>query len=126
MGYPRNDRLITNARTLRKNMTRQERHLWYDCLRYCEPRFRRQEIIGSYIADFYCHEAKLVIELDGSQHFEPKEAKKDHARTAYFHTLGIRVLRFANNDIDQNLTGVCQTIIQVLEHCGVTAAFHFP
>ena len=71
-------------------------------------------------------EDALIVELDGSQHFETKEAKKDQARTAYFHTLGIRVLRFANNDIDQNLTGVCQTIIQVLEHCGVAAAFHFP
>ena len=126
MGNPRNNRLIANARTLRKNMTPQERHLWYDCLRYCEPRFRRQEIIGSYIADFYCHEAKLVIELDGSQHFEPKKEQKDRARTAYFHTLGIRVLRFANNEIDRSLIGVHQRIVQVLELCGVTAAFHFP
>ena len=126
MGHPRNDSLISNARILRKNMTRQERHLWYDCLRCCEPRFRRQEIIGSYVADFYCYEAKLVIELDGSQHFEPEKAQKDRARTAYFHTLGIRVLRFANNDIDQNFIGVYERIVQVLELCGVRAVFRFP
>ena len=66
MCNPRNKNLTDYARELRKNMTKEERHLWYDFLRYCTPRFRRQEIIGSYIADFYCHQAKLVIELDGS------------------------------------------------------------
>ena len=58
--------LRKRSQELRRQMTKEERHLWYDFLRYCTPRFRRQEIIGSYIADFYCHQAKLVIELDGS------------------------------------------------------------
>ena len=101
-------------------MTPQERHLWYDFLRYCTPRFRRQEMIGNYIADFYCHDAKLIIELDGSQHYEPLEREKDNARTAYFHTLGLRVLRFSNLDISRNFNGVCEAIILAAAHCKVT------
>ena len=68
---PRNKQLLPNAKVLRKNMTKEERHLWYDCLRFCKPRFRRQEIIGNYIADFFCQKAGLVVELDGAQHYEP-------------------------------------------------------
>ena len=117
MRLPRNRKVLPAARTLRKNLTRQERHLWYDFLRYCHPRFRRQEIIGSYIADFYCHEAKLLIELDGSQHYEPEQRDRDNARTSYFHEFGIKVLRFSNLDIDRNFDGVCQAIISALEHC---------
>ena len=77
MRYPRNNNNLSNARSMRKNLTPQERHLWYDFLRLCHPRFRRQEIIGSYIVDFFCYEAKLVVEIDGSQHFQPEEAAKD-------------------------------------------------
>ena len=125
MRYPRNTKLTSNARTLRKNMTKQERHLWYDCLRYCKPRFRRQELIGSYIADFFCHEAKLVIELDGSQHYEPEGMQKDAARTAYFHSLGIKVLRFSNADVDAKFDSVCQAVLQALEQCGAAAVLVF-
>jgi len=71
----RNNGLLSNAGVLRRDMTKEERHLWYDCLRYCKPRFRRQEIIGNYIADFFCYEARLAIELDGSQHYEPSAAE---------------------------------------------------
>ena len=71
MRYPRNANILQNARNLRKNMTAQERHLWYDFLRYCTPRFRRQELLGDYIVDFFCYDARLIIELDGSQHYEP-------------------------------------------------------
>ena len=121
MKYPRSTNLLSNARCLRKNMTPQERHLWYDCLRYIKPRFRRQEIIGSYIADFYCHQAGLVIEVDGSQHYEAAGKCKDHARTAYFHTLGLKVLRFSNADVNTRFEGVCQAVLLALEQCNLTA-----
>jgi len=124
MRYPRNTNITQYARTLRKNMTRQERHLWYDFLRYCKPRFRRQEILGNYIADFFCYEAKLVVELDGSQHYEPEERQRDNARSAYFHTLGIRVMRFSNADVDTKFDSVCQAVLLALEQCGVTASIH--
>ncbi len=114
MDHPRNSRLLSNARSLRKNMTKEERHLWFDFLRYCTPRFRRQEIIGNYIADFYCSKARLIIELDGSQHLEPDVLAYDAQRTAYFHSLGITVLRLYNTDIHDNFSGVCQHILDVL------------
>ena len=126
MRYPRNTNNLTNARSLRKNMTPQERHLWYDCLRFCKPRFRRQEMIGNYIADFFCYEAKLVIELDGSGHYEPEKVQQDNKRTSYFHSLGLRVLRFSNLDVDTNFQGVCETILLVLKECGVDGTFQIP
>ena len=126
MRYPRNANNLTNARSLRKNMTPQERHLWYDCLRFCSPRFRRQEMIGNYIADFFCYEAKLIIELDGSGHYEPEKARQDDQRTSYFHTLGLRVLRFSNLDVDTNFQGVCQTVLLALKECGVSGVFQVP
>jgi len=73
-------------------------------------RFRRQEIIGSYIADFYCDKAKLMIELDGSQHYEESGRQRDAQRTAYMESLGMRVLRFDNCDVMQNFEGVCQAV----------------
>ena len=125
MHLPRNTKNIANARNLRKNLTQEERHLWYDCLRYCTPRFRRQELIGNYIADFYCHAAKLVVEADGSQHYESYRNQYDQTRTAYFHTLGIKVLRFSNYDINQHFDAVCNAILLALEQCGVDAAINF-
>ena len=114
MRNPRNRDHLAYARELRKNMTKEERHLWFDFLRYCTPRFRRQEIIGDYIADFYCASARLVIELDGSQHLEPDELRYDAVRTAYFHSIHIKVIRFYNTDIQTNFDGVCQHILRVL------------
>ena len=69
MSLPYESKLIVRAKQLRKDATRQENHLWYDCLRGCPVRFQRQKAIDSFIADFYCHAAKLVIEVDGSQHY---------------------------------------------------------
>ena len=112
---PRNSNLTPLAKSLRRDMTKEERHLWYDCLRFCRPRFRRQEIIGNYIADFFCHEARLVIELDGSGHYEPERMEYDRARTLYFHSLGISVLRFSNADIHAHFREVCQSIWQYLD-----------
>lgn len=91
-------------------MTKEERHLWYDFLSTYPVRFRRQEIIGNYIADFYCDKAKLVIELDGSQHCEEDAIKKDEARTAYFNAQGIELIRVSNLDVMRNFEGVCTMI----------------
>ncbi len=121
MRHYRNQRLLSNARNLRKNMTRQERRLWYDCLRYIRPRFRRQEIIGDYIADFFCSKAQMIIEVDGSQHYEDKGLREDSARTTYFHALGIKVLRFSNKDVDTRFNGVAEAILLALQECGINA-----
>ena len=121
MRYPRNQKNLTKARSLRRNMTPQERHLWYDFLRYCKPRFRRQEIIGSYIADFFCYEAKLIVEVDGSQHFTPELRERDNARTAYFHSLGIQVMRVDNGQINRDFQGVCEGIMLAIQQCGFDA-----
>ena len=105
-------------------MTKEERHLWYDFLRYVRPRFRRQEIIGNYIADFYCDKAKLIIELDGSQHMEADARFYDTKRTNYFHSIGIEVIRYCNTDVNRNFSGVCQHILDAIsfrgEHPSVT------
>ena len=102
--------LIENARALRKNGTKQEKHLWYDFLGKYPVRFQRQKTIGSYIVDFYCHKARLVIELDGSQHYEESAKQYDAIRTKYLESLGLQVLRFLNSDIDRHFEGVCGLI----------------
>jgi len=107
---PYNAALTTRAQELRKNATKQENRLWYDYLRAFRPRFTRQRIVGSYILDFYCGAAKLAVELDGSQHFEPDALKYDETRTRFLGSLGIRVIRFNNTDVDKNFEGVCNTI----------------
>ena len=119
MRYPRSPKNLVNARSLRRKMTPQERHLWYDFLRYCRPRFRRQELIGPYIADFFCYDAKLIVEVDGSQHFTPELREQDNARTAYFHSLDIRVLRVDNGQVNRNFSGVCEGIVLAMQQCGV-------
>lgn len=98
------------AQKLRREMTRQERHLWYDYLNTCPARFRRQKQFGNYIVDFYCATHRLVIEIDGSQHYEPEEKARDEARTAYLNDLGLTVVRFSNHDVDAYFTDVCETI----------------
>ena len=105
-----NATLTTNARALRKNMTREERHLWYDFLRTYPVRFLRQKVIDNYIADFYCHAARLVIELDGSQHYEESGLLKDAIRTERIEERGLTVLRIPNNAVNQNFRGVCEFI----------------
>ena len=102
--------LVSNARTLRRNMTRQERKLWYEFLRFYPVKFYRQRPIGNYIDDFYCHAAKLVIELDGSQHYNEEGIDYDQARSAAIEQHGLTVVRFPNNEIDQNFAGVCLRI----------------
>lgn len=110
MEYKQNPKLVTNARNLRKNMTREERHLWYDFLRNYPVRFYRQKVLGKYIVDFYCAGAKLVVELDGSQHFDPEDARKDMYRTAFLKQYDLTVIRIPNNAVMQNFHGVCEYI----------------
>ena len=105
-----NTLLVTYARDLRKNMTKEERHLWYDYLRNYPVRFQRQKILGKYIADFYCAKANIIIELDGSQHYEPEEKEKDRERTIFLENYGLTVLRIPNNEVMDNFTGVCEYI----------------
>ena len=106
----RNSKLTKLARNLRKNQTKEEALLWYHFLSKYSPRFHRQYVIGEYIVDFYCHQAKIVIELDGSQHYEPEEIAKDQIRTEYLKNLGLRVLRFTNLEIQREFSAVCEMI----------------
>ena len=104
------DRLFRYARSLRSNMTKEERHLWYDFLRSYPIRFMRQRPIGSYIADFYCAAVRLAVELDGSQHYDPDGQRSDAERDRAFAALGVTVLRIPNNEIHSNFAGVCEQI----------------
>ena len=105
-----NASLTPFAKNLRKNMTKEERHLWYDFLRSHPAKFTRQKVLGKYIADFYCAEAKLVIELDGSQHYEEENQRKDGIRTLYLEQYNLRVIRIPNNELLRNFAGVCAYI----------------
>ncbi|MBO4299346.1 MAG: DUF559 domain-containing protein [Clostridia bacterium] len=109
-----NRNLTPNAQRLRREMTKEERHLWYDFLKPLPITVNRQKSIGSYIADFYIAKAKIVIELDGSQHYEEKGLVADKARDDFFRANGVDVLRYTNLDIRQNFSGVCQDIIKHL------------
>ena len=110
MDYKHNPKLTGNARALRRNMTKEERHMWYDFLRDYPVRFLRQKVIDRYIADFYCAQAKLVIELDGAQHYEDRNAEKDTDRTVFLAGYGLTVIRIPNNEISNNFRGVCDYI----------------
>ena len=105
-----NKKLTPRAQKLRRNMTKEERRLWYEYLREYPYQFRRQVTFGNCILDFYCAAAKLAIELDGSQHYEVTGQNYDESRTEYLNGLGIVVLRFSNADVMRNLIGVCQMI----------------
>ena len=107
--------LLQNARDMRHEMTRQERHLWFDFLQSLPQTVRRQKVFGTYIVDFYIASHKLVIELDGSQHFEDAGKNYDERRDAFLRILGLTVLRFANSDVDKNFRGVCEEILQHLQ-----------
>ena len=108
--YKHNKSLVGVGRILRKNMTSEERHLWYDFLRTYPVRFNRQKIIRKYIVDFYSAKAKLIIELDGSQHYEEDGALKDAERTKFLQSYGFKVIRIPNNEIKQNFKDVCEYI----------------
>jgi len=95
---------------LRKNMTKEERHLCYDFLRSYAIKFLRQKVIDNYIVDFYCHEARLIIELDGSQHYEENGLLKDKIRTEKIENRNLTVIRIPNNEVNNNFRGICEYI----------------
>ena len=111
---PYNKKLVHNARTLRKNMTPEEKHLWYDFLKKLPVNVRRQHNIENYIVDFYIAKEKIVIELDGRQHGEEKHVQSDQIRDEFLSTWGIKVLRFSNLDIHERFDIVKEEILEEL------------
>ena len=114
--YPRNKSLTPNSQALRREMTPEEKHLWYDFLKRLPLTVHRQKVIGAYIVDFYIAERKIVIELDGLQHTTPEHRAKDTARDAALAALGITVLRYKNEDLRKCFEGVVR---DVLMHLGL-------
>jgi len=102
--------LIPYAKKLRREMTRQEKHLWYDFLSGYPVRFQRQKTIDRFIADFYCHKAKLIIELDDSRNYTAHGTEYNDEKTAALTDLGLRIIRFSSFDIDKNFDAVCWAI----------------
>ena len=107
---------ICLAKQLRKNSTPQEKHLWYDFLSKYEVRFQRQKAIDNYIVDFYCHKAKLVIEIDGSQHFSEDGEEYDLYRTEQLEKYGLTIIRFTNDDINKRFSEVCDYIDVIVKN----------
>ena len=107
---PKDNSKLKNAKALRKIMTPQERHLWYDFLRYYPVKIYKQRIIGTYVVDFYCSSTRLVIEVDGSQHYDEEGLRYDAARTAFLESLGLSVVRYSNADIRVRFREVCESI----------------
>ncbi len=112
--------LSSRARSLRKAMTPEERHLWYDFLKQLPVTVHRQRVIDSYIVDFYIAATKTVIELDGSQHYQPSHQATDIRRDEVLHSLGITVLRYSNQEINCSFPSVCADI---LNRTGLTMDF---
>lgn len=109
-----NKELTPLAKQLRREMTKEERHLWYDFLRTYPVRFSRQKVLGRYIVDFYSAKAKLVIELDGSQHYGAEQVAKDAERTAFLNGYCLQVIRIPNHEVSENFEGVCAYIDAVV------------
>jgi very-short-patch-repair endonuclease len=115
MDRKHNKNIVPFAKELRKNMTKEEKHLWYDFLREYPVKFTRQKVLGKYIADFYCAKASIVIELDGSQHYEYLGLLNDEKRTEYLEQYGIKVIRISNLDVLKNFEGVCMHVDNVIK-----------
>ena len=115
MSLDYNKKNIPIAKDLRKNITPEEKRLWYDFLSQYPVRFQRQKAIDSFIADFYCHKAKLVIELDGSQHFSEEGIEKDKFRTGVLEGYDLKVIRFTNLQIRRNFESVCAYIDKTVQ-----------
>ena len=112
LNYNKNN--IELAKKLRNNATTQENHLWYDFLSKHDAKFQRQKAIDNFIADFYCHRAKLIIEIDGSQHYTEKGKQLDNFRTEILEGYDLKVIRFTNWQVDTNFEGVCKYIDSVI------------
>ncbi len=110
MDRKHNKDIVPFAKELRKNMTKEERHIWYDFLRAYPVKFSRQKVLGKYVADFYSAQAGVIIELDGSQHYEEFGKQKDKERTEYLEEYGLRIIRIPNNWVNQNFREVCEYI----------------
>ncbi len=110
-----NANIVPAAKKLRREMTKEERHLWYDFLKTYPIRFSRQKVLGRYIVDFYSAKAKLVIELDGSGHFTEEGELDDEKRTAFLSAYGLRVIRFTNLEIARNFSAVCERIDEIVK-----------
>ena len=115
MTIPKDNSQLENARRLRREMTPHERKLWFLFLRKYPVKIYKQRIIGKFIVDFYCAAAKLVIEVDGSQHYEPQGMAYDIERSAFLSALGLEVLRFSNREIDREFRGVCEQIDMTIQ-----------
>ncbi|MBE5818899.1 MAG: DUF559 domain-containing protein [Clostridiales bacterium] len=114
MSLEYNKNNIMLAKDLRRKATPQEKHLWYDFLSKYEIRFQRQKAIGNFIADFYCHQARLIIEIDGSQHFTEQGLQKDEFRTEILESYDLMIIRFTNRQINLNFRDVCEYIDEVV------------
>ena len=118
MNYLNNPSNKGNSQRLRREMTKEERRLWYDFFKTMGIQANRQKPIGPYIVDFYVASAKLVIELDGSQHYSTDGTASDRKRDAFLRQNGLRVLRYSNADVNQNFRGVCEDILKhISEGC---------
>ena len=114
--YPYNKTLTEFSKELRKNMTPEEKHLWYDFLKYLPMTVKRQYVVVNYILDFFIPTANIAIELDGSQHGEPEARKADQERDRDLLSMGIKTLRYTNIDINKNFDGV---IIDIMKNVGI-------
>lgn len=115
INYKHNPKLTKTAQKLRKEMTEEERHLWYDFLREYPVRFLRQKVIDDYIVDFYCSKAKLILELDGSQHYEDnKQIRYDQIRTTRLQGRDLVVLRIPNLYVSKHFEGICEYIDMIV------------
>ena len=110
----KNKNLLNIAKILRRNMTPQEKHLWYDFLRHYPIKVYKQRIIDDFVVDFFCYQAKLVIELDGSQHYTQNGQNYDAERTNVLAKHGLLVLRFSNQDVEKDFEGVCDRIDMII------------
>ena len=106
---------ILQARYLRKNMTKEELKLWLNFLKPLNAHMRRQKAIGNYVVDFYIASARLVIELDGSQHYIGNIQERDRSRDSFMENMGLKILRYSNDDINNNFSGVCEDIAKNIE-----------
>ncbi len=107
--------MLTRSRNLRKRMTTEENTLWYRFLRTYPLQFRRQYVIGNYIVDFYCYRARLIVELDGSQHCDPEGIQYDKYRTEFLENQGYQVIRISNLDVVSQFPSVCEYIDSVAQ-----------
>ena len=107
--------LVEAAKMLRKDMTPQEKHLWFDFLRHYPVKIYKQKVINDFIADFYCAKAMLIIELDGNQHYTEDGSAHDAERTNILNALGFLVIRFPNAEIDNNFSSVCNQIDNIIQ-----------